>query len=215
MKDRSSCCVDYITMSNTSIIPPGAAAPVSNLNTRGTVDIDGVTLSLRYSQGPMTHVQVGATDAITGTQTSWLGWASTVTEVPEHEVDATARRLGRELLDFSNTEQLVVECIEELRRMARYVEGQRERFGKDRELCTLYKGQQLGLAAALPLIEALADRLGVGLPLKAHALQEARNAAEPPMSFAQGIAGLVGAIADGLGDRAEIEVLVAPAAALG
>lgn len=201
-------------MSNTSIIPPGGEQPAGNFNVFASVDVDGVDLKLVYSSGPMTQVVVGAGDAITGNKVSWLGWAQTVREVPAHEVDATARRLGRELLDFSNTAELAVECIEELRRMARYAEGQRERFAKDRELCTLYKGQTLGLAAALPLLEVLADRLGVGLPQKAHAKQEARNAAEPPLSFAQGIAGTVGAIADGLGDRAEVEVLVVPAAAV-
>ncbi len=200
-------------MSNISVIPPGVAAPFSNLTIHGSVIIDGVMLDLRYSHEAMTHVVVGASDAITGQRVSWLGWATTTTEVPQHEVRAVAARLGRELLDFSNTEQIVVEGIEELRRMHRHAEAESKR-AQDRDLRDHYKGVAIGLAGALPLIEVLADRLGVGLAMKAHALQDSRNAAEPKLTFAQGVAAIAGAIAESLGDRAELAVVVIPDAAV-
>lgn len=194
------------------ITPPNTPSPINNFTTFSGISIDGVGLDTAYTHEALTHIRVGAVGSHSA-RSSWLGWAITDRPVTQTDVQATAERLGRELLASINAEILCVGAMEELRR--RFHEAQDKetaaRQRSDLSLADFEGGRAMGLAEAIPLLEVVIDRVSPGFAAKAHQPARDRAAAEqastPPMTHAEGIAALVGAIKDGVGDRADISVM--------
>lgn len=192
-------------MSNTILIPPGGAQPrlsASAAHVIGGVTVDGVSLSLNFTSDALTHVIVSSSgDGGTTRGHSWLGWARTAEPVTQADVNETGARLARELLASMNSEVLCVAAIEEVRR--RFFEHQKDQSDAG-------WGAAGAMSGILPLVCVLVNRIGPEFAEKAHALQTARNAAEPPMTYAEGVAATLEAIQEGLGDRGEVRVLLMP-----
>lgn len=198
-------------MSNTILHPPGAAQPALSTavgHVHGGVTVDGVSLNMFYTSDALTQVVVGSTGD--GNHRSWLGWAATAEPVTKADVREVGARLGRELLAAMNSEVLCVGAIEELRRrfFAAQAESRAHKAAGRTELAAACDGEASALSGILPLLCVLADRIVPGSADKAHELQRQRNAAEPPMTFAEGVAATVGAIVDAFGDRAKLAVVV-------
>ena len=187
------------------ITAPNTPSPIDNFTTYSSVCINGVSLDLAYGREALTHVRVGAMGSLSA-KGSWLGWAITDRPVTQADVMATGERLGRELLASINAEVLCVGAMEELRRLYhehKQLETEARRRG-DLQGLHFESGQALGLATALPLLEVIIDRVGTDFADRAHQPQRDRNAAKPQLTHAEGIAGIVNAIHDGIGDRADI-----------
>lgn len=193
--------------------PPNTPPPANNFHTFGSVDVDGVTLDMRYNSGASTHVMVGAFGSLSRGK-SWLGWACTDRPVPEDRIKETAHNLGRVLLAETNSEVLCTDAFEALRREAFEARDKADdcRRNDNARGAAYWDGIHSGACNALPLLAVLADRIGVGFADKAHEPQRKRIAAElanaKPMTHAEETAALVGAIRDGVGDRADISLMV-------
>lgn len=191
-----------------SIFPVNTPRPVNNLFIHGCVIVNGVSLDASYNSTPSTHVLVGSF-ASGSAGASWLGWAMTDYPVTQQERDATAQRLGRELLASVNSEVLCVGAMEELRRRHREAGAAEDAARKsDRELAAHEGGIQVGLGMALPLLEAVIDRIEPGMTEKAHKPARLRAASEPPMSPGAATSSLIETIQDTVGARgAEVAVM--------
>lgn len=177
-------------MSNTTILPPGSPPPIlsaASAHVHGGVTVDGVSLSLRYTADPLTHVFVGSAggDIGLGSQylhkSSWLGWASTAEPVTQADVTATALRLARELLASMNSESLCVAAVEEVRRRYAVARADREAAQRERDerAADYSDGMCVALAAILPLVCVLVDRIGPGFAAKANPAASVDPAATP------------------------------------
>lgn len=200
-------------MSNTILHPPGADQPSLSTavgHVHGGISVAGVSLNLFYTSSPLTHVVVGSTGD--GNRRSWLGWASTAEPVTQVDVRETGAQLGRELLSAMNSEVLCIGAIEEARRriFAAQAEGRFHSDAGRRELQAACDGEASALAGILPLLCVLADRIAPGSADRADDLQRQRNATQPMMSFAEGVAATVSAIKEAMGERVEVVVLVMP-----
>lgn len=200
-------------MSNTILHPPRADQPTLSTavgHVHGGISVAGVSLNLFYTSEPLTRVVVGSTGD--GNRRSWLGWAATAHPVTQAAVREAGAQLGRELLTAMNSEVICVGAIEELRRriFAAQDESRRHNDAGRRELAAACDGEASALAGILPLVCVLADRIVPGSAAKADEIQRQRNAAETPMSFAEGVAATASAIKEALGERAEVVILVMP-----
>lgn len=190
---------------------PNTPPPFDSFHTFGSVDVDGVTLDMRYNDGASTHVMIGAAGSHSAGK-SWLGWACTDRPVPEARVKETALNLGRTLLAEANSEVLCTNAIEEIRRKAFEARDKADdcRRNANARVAAYWDGIHSGSCNALPLLAVLADRIGVGFADKAHEPQRiaAEMTSAKPMTHAEETAALVGAIRDGVGDRADISLMV-------
>lgn len=197
-------------MTTIHLIAPHETPPVIPLDPRYSsvrrgVDVRGVELQLSFTLAPETHVMVCAADPIGGKRISWLGWAVTDQPVVADRVMEIAREMADQLLTRMASVELATAAAEEIRRMhataTAAADADQGSRGRNR-------GIALGLASAMQVLEVVLDRLGPGFAEIAGQPARDRAAAAPEMSFAEGLAATVGAIHDGLGDQAEIAVLV-------
>lgn len=205
-----------MTTTNIRFLPSTSTPPVIPLDpdygsVRSGVDVRGIGLQLTYTTGPETHLMVCAADPIGGKRASWLGWAVTEAPVAAASVMSTARAMGEQLLTRMADLELATGAAEELHRLYGVAtdDGNASKEHRDHN-----RGIALGLAASLQILEVVLDRLGPGLAELAGQPARDRAAARPAMSFAEGLAATVAAIHDGIGDRAEVSVLVVDPAAV-
>lgn len=196
-----------------NFIPPGPHH-FKNLNVHGGVTVDGVSLTLEYSSQAMTHIAVGQHGALLGSPDSWVGWVVTAEPVAKAYVHELAEKMGRDLLGRLNTVDLGTAALENVRALFFKSDAAERAAPAHSREASYNSGQRSAAAAILQVLCVLLDRLEPGLAEKAHAPQVARNKAQAeldalnPKPWSQHVAEMVGAIDRGIGDKADVSVVV-------